>query len=571
MTRTAPSLQTRPVPSEAYRTLCAAGVHPVLARVYAARGLARPEDIDPALAGLLPPERLLGVDLAAQRLARAIAAHERLLIVADYDCDGATACAVGVRGLRAMGATIDYLVPNRFEHGYGLTPTIVDLAARHPRLGRPDLIITVDNGIASLEGVARARELGIDVLVTDHHLPGPELPQACAIVNPNQPGCGFPSKALAGVGVMFYVLMALRAHLRAQGVFTERTQPALAGLLDLVAIGTVADLVPLDRNNRVLVAAGLKRLRAGQAAPGARALFEVAGRAWRTATCADLGFALGPRLNAAGRLADISLGIECLLTDDEARAQTLAGELDAMNRQRRDIEERMREQALDVAGEPAASARALVVHRDDWHPGVIGLVASRLKERHHLPTVAFAPSGEAGCLQGSGRSIPGVHLRDAIDRVAKRLPGAVLRFGGHAMAAGLTLRAEALPAFEAALVAAVDELADADAFAPVLPTDGSLAGEPPDLALVDAIERAVWGQGFPAPVFCDEVEVLQQRLLKEKHLRLDVRLGAQRLSAIAFGRAEPVGRRATLVYRIAKNEWNGRTDLQLIVEQVVER
>ncbi len=568
MSATPPRLVTRSAPAQAQQQLLAAGLHPVLARVYAARGIAGADELNAALGDLLPPDGLLGIDHAAQRLARAIAAREPLLIVADYDCDGATACAVGIRGLRALGAVIDFLVPNRLEHGYGLTPPIVDLAAAHPRLGRPALIITVDNGIASLEGVDRARALGIDVVVTDHHLPGDALPQAAAIVNPNQPGCGFASKHLAGVGVMFYLLLALRALLRSQGAFRDRPEPALQALLDLVAVGTVADLVRLDRNNRLLVSAGLRRIRAGQAQAGVRALFAVAGREWRSAGCQDIGFGVGPRINAAGRLADISLGIECLITDDEDRAHTLAAELDAINRSRRELEERMRDEALAAVGEPAAGAVTLVVHRPDWHAGVVGLVATRLKDRHHRPTLALAPAGEPGCLQGSGRSIPGVHLRDAIDLAAKRAPGAVLRFGGHAMAAGLTLRADALERFSACFEQAVAELADPGAFSPELATDGALANQPIDLDLVEAIDRAVWGQGFPAPMFADEAEVLGQRLLKERHLRVDLRIGGQNFAAIAFGRTELLPRRALIAYRLNRNDWGGRASLQLLIEQV---
>jgi len=564
-------VSSREVPADARERLAAAGVHPVLARVYAARGIAGPADLDVSMGLLLPPGGLRGIETAATILADAIGRQARLVIVADYDCDGATACAVGVRGLRAMGAHIDYLVPNRFEHGYGLTPTIVDLVAAHPRLGRPDLIITVDNGIASLDGVARAHELGIGVVITDHHLPGDELPAAQAIVNPNQPGCGFASKHLAGVGVMFYLLLALRAELRGRGAFHERGEPALQGLLDLVALGTVADLVRLDRNNRLLVAAGLKRIRAGQAQAGVRALFEVAGREWRAAGCGDLGFAVGPRINAAGRLADITVGIECLLADDPGRALELATELDTINRARRDIEATMREQAFEAAGDPDPATSTLVVFRDDWHPGVVGLVASRLKDRHHRPTIAFAPSTQAGCLQGSGRSIAGVHLRDALDLAAKRTPGAVLRFGGHAMAAGLTLVAAQLDAFCASFERAVLELADPGAFAQTLQTDGPLAGESVDLALISAIDDAVWGQGFAAPLFCDDVEVVRQRLLKDRHLKVDLKLAGRAFGAIAFGRTEPLDPKARIAYRIERNEWGGRTEVQLVIEHAFAR
>ena len=559
----------REVPARARDALVAAGVHPVLARLLAARGVGDAAELDDDLGRLLPPAGLLGADRAARRLADAIERGERVLVVADYDCDGATACAVAVRGLRAMGASVDFLVPNRFEHGYGLTPAIVDLACAHPRLPDPRLIVTVDNGIASLEGVARANALGIDVLVTDHHLPGERLPAAAVIVDPSQPGCGFASKHLAGVGVMFYVLLALRAELRARGRFAQAREPALQGLLDLVALGTVADLVRLDRNNRLLVAAGLRRIRAGRACEGVGALLAVAGRDARLASCADLGFAVGPRINAAGRLQDIALGIECLLTDDPGRATALATRLDAINRERREIEGEMREQALADVGAPAPGQRALVVWRDGWHEGVVGLIASRLKDRHHRPTVAFAPSAaDAGVLRGSGRSIAGVHLRDTLDLVSKRHPDMIERFGGHAMAAGLTLRAHALEAFAIAFEQAVAESADAACFAPALHADGALEAHELELSLVDALERGVWGQGFPAPVFCDEVEVLSQRLVKDRHTRLSLRVRGRAVAAIAFGRAEPLPARARIAYRISRNDWNGLSELQLLVDAV---
>ena len=560
---------TRPVAPRDRARLLDAGLHPVLARVYAGRGITSPQELDGSLGELLAPEGMLGIEAAATRLADAIARREPMLIVADYDCDGATACAVGVRGLRAMGAEVDFLVPNRLEHGYGLTAPIVDLALAPERRPRPALIITVDNGIASLEGVERAAQAGVDVIVTDHHLPGPALPQARAIVNPNQPGCGFASRHLAGVGVMFYVLLALRAELRRRGAFAGGREPALQTLLDLVALGTVADLVRLDRNNRLLVAAGLRRMRNGQAHAGVRALFAVSGRAWRTAGCEDIGFGLAPRINAAGRLADISVGIACLLTDDEDHAAELAGQLDAINRERRALEERMREQAIDETATTSGEVTR-VISRDDWHPGVVGLVASRIKDREHRPTIAFAPTAVPGQLQGSGRSIPGVHLRDAIDLAAKRAPGAVLRFGGHAMAAGLTIEAARLAEFRARFDEAVATLADPGAFSPQLDTDGSLAGERIDLDLVAQIDAGVWGQGFPAPLFVDEVEITGQRLLKERHLRFDVRLGTQRFQAIAFGRSQMLGRSARMAYRMARNDWSGRSSVQLIVERVLE-
>jgi single-stranded-DNA-specific exonuclease len=542
-------------------------VHPVLARLLAARGVGSRAELETDLAGLLPPDAMLGLAQAATLLADAIDRGAPLLIVADYDCDGATACAVGVRGLRMLGATVDFLVPNRFVHGYGLTPAIVDLAARHPRLGRPALIVTVDNGIASLDGVARAHELCIEVLVTDHHLPGERLPQAAAIVDPNQPGCPFPSKHLAGVGVMFYVLLALRAELRWRGRFGQAQQPALQSLLDLVAVGTVADLVRLDRNNRLLVAAGLRRIRSGRCCAGLAALFAVAGRDARGATCEDIGFALAPRINAAGRLSDITVGIECLLTDDPGRAAALAATLDAINRERRGIEADMRDQALADVGEPDPARRSLVVFGERWHEGVVGLVASRLKDRHHRPTIAFAPSSaDAGQLRGSGRSIAGVHLRDTLDLVSKRHPTMIGRFGGHAMAAGLTLPAASLSEFADAFELAVAQTADPSCFETTLATDGPLAAHEIDLALVALLDDAVWGQGFPAPLFAADFEVGSQRLVKDRHLKLELKLDGRRLPAIAFGRTEPMPARTRLAFRLARNDWQGISEVQLVVE-----
>jgi single-stranded-DNA-specific exonuclease len=468
-----------------------------------------------------------------------------------------------------MGATVDYLVPNRFDFGYGLTPEIVEAALVHPRMGRPDMLITVDNGIASIDGVARARAAGLQVLVTDHHLPGAVLPDADVLVNPNQAGCGFPSKNLAGVGVMFYVLLALRAELRARGAWHGRREPQLAELLDLVALGTVADVVRLDRNNRLLVAAGLKRLRDGRARPGLLALLRLAGREPRAAGSMDLGFALGPRINAAGRLADISLGVECLLADDDEQAARLAGQLDAMNRERRDIETGMSEQALAEVGEPDPSRRTLVAFFPDWHQGVIGLVASRLKERFTRPTIALARDDrQPGLLKGSGRSIAGVHLRDVLDLADRRAPGILLRFGGHAMAAGLTMHESGLGRFGEAFEAAVRELADPAVFSPVLETDGPLAEQELSVATIAELDHPVWGQGFPPPLFADRFRVLGQRLVKDRHLKLDLQLGGRRVSAIAFGRTEPVGPDAVLAYALQRDDWQGTDGVSLIIRHV---
>jgi single-stranded-DNA-specific exonuclease len=561
-----PRLALRRVDPRALASLTAAGVSPLMARLYAGRGIDGAVSIGGGPADLIPPQALLGAADAARLLADAITAHRRLLVVGDYDCDGATGVAVGVLGLRMMGAVVDYLVPNRFDHGYGLTPEIVDVALAHPRLGRPDVLITVDNGIASIEGVARARAAGLQVVVTDHHLPGSTLPAADALVNPNQPGCTFPSKNLAGVGVMFYVLLALRAELRARGAWSGRSEPPLAELLDLVALGTVADVVRLDRNNRLLVAAGLKRLRGGRARPGLLALLRLAGREPREVGSLDLGFALGPRINAAGRLSDISMGVECLLEQDETRAAELARQLDDMNRERREIETDMRDEALVDVGEPDPACRTLVAFRPGWHQGVIGLVASRLKERHGRPTLALARDERVpGTLKGSGRSIPGVHLRDVLDLVDRRAPGVLMRFGGHAMAAGLTMAEDGLARFSDAFEAAVRELADPASFSPVLETDGPLAPDDLNVGTVAEIDHEVWGQGFPAPLFADRFEVLSQRLIKDRHLKLELRLGTRKVAAIAFGRTEPVEREALLAYQLQRDTWQGADGISLIV------
>ncbi len=563
----------REIPPRALWNLEKAGIHPLLARLYAARGVQSPADIDPGLAHLLAPAGLLQIDAAARLLADAIDAGQRIVVVADYDCDGATACALAVRGLRLLGATdVRYLVPDRIVDGYGLTPP---LARRVHDLGG-QVLVTVDNGIASHEGVDSARALGLRVLVTDHHLPAPEraLPAADAIVNPNQPGCPFASKALAGVGVMFYVLLALRAHLREQGRFAAGAEPRLDALLPLVALGTVADVVGLDSNNRRLVAQGLQRIRAGAMPAGLGALLEVAGRDVAAVSAADLGFAVGPRINAAGRLSDMTLGIECLITDDPARARELAQTLDAINRERRDIEVRMREQAFDLAqqwieqhpggGTPAA----LTVFGEGFHEGVVGIVAARLKDRLHRPCFVFAPAQAPGELKGSGRSIDGFHLRDALDLVAKRSPDVLLRFGGHAMAAGCTLRAERLHEFDAQLQAVARERLAPEVLQRVLSTDGPLDPAFRRTDVVEALEREVWGQGFAAPLFCDEVEVVSQRLVgqAQNHLSLKLHHGGETLDAVWFGRTEPLPPRARLAYRLGINSWQGRKRVQLLVE-----
>ncbi len=556
-------IATRPYPFRTSEMLRQDGVHPVLARLYAARGLTSTAELSSELKSLMVPGGLLHIDAAAVFLADAIAANKRMCIVADYDCDGATACAVAMRGLRLLGAQVDYIVPNRFEYGYGLTPEIVQLTAREKA---PDIIITVDNGIASIDGVEEARRLGIEVVITDHHLPSDTLPRASVIVNPNQPACGFPSKNLAGVGVVFYVLMALRAEMRKRGAFETTPQPPLDTLLDLVALGTVADVVKLDANNRILVAQGLKRMRAGRMHAGIAALFRVASRQARTATPFDLGFAVGPRLNAAGRLDDMSLGIECLVTDDEGRAWAIAQQLNDINLKRREIEAEMQDAALVHldAFEPANSS-TITVFDDSWHQGVIGIVASRLKEKFFRPTITFAP-GSDGTIKGSGRSIPGFHLRDALDLVSKRHPALIDKFGGHAMAAGLTLRAEAFGTFADAFEAVGREWLSEQQKERVIETDGPLEDAYYTTQFIELIDEQVWGQGFAPPVFCDEFRIVSQRILKERHLKLSLERNGLRYDAIWFGHTAALGDRARVAFRLDVNEYNGSTKVQLMVE-----
>jgi len=579
-------LVDRDVPPRTAWALEQAGLHPLLARLFAARGVRGADELDDALARLLPPSGLLGSDEAAVLLADAIGAGSRICVVADYDCDGATACAVVIRGLRMLGAdpaTLSYVVPDRRIHGYGLTPQIVDLVVARGA----DVLVTVDNGIASLEGVAHAQAAGLAVVITDHHLPvkGADgavvLPAADVIVNPNQPGCAFASKHIAGVGVAFYVLLALRAELRERGEFdapagaaaspgeaARRPQPRLDALLDLVALGTVADVVRLDRNNRCLVAQGLRRIRAGRVHAGIVALFTVAGRDPRQASAADFGFAIAPRLNAAGRLADMTLGIECLLCDDAARATELAEMLDAINRERRTIETTMREDAeaqVDRAFALSGEAEpALAVFDPSFHEGVVGIIASRLKDRLHRPSFVFA-LGQDGSMKGSGRSIDGFHLRDALDLVSKRHPGLLLRFGGHSMAAGCTIAAADFATFRGALQRVAREGLGAAALERTIFSDGPLGAEHFDAATARLLDDQVWGAAFDAPVFCDAVEIVSQRLVGEKHLKLAVRVGGVVRDAIWFGRVEPVGDQVRLAWRLGVDAYNGIERVQMIV------
>jgi single-stranded-DNA-specific exonuclease len=535
------------------------------------------DELDDALAKLLPPSSLLGAHEAAVLLADAIASHKKLCIVADYDCDGATACAVALRGLRLLGAQhVSYLVPDRVVDGYGLTAPI----AQRVFDGGADVLITVDNGIASMDGVAHAKKLGLQVLVTDHHLPATSprsgevlLPEADVIVNPNQPACTFTSKSIAGVGVMFYVLLALRSELRTRGVFDASNQPKLDTLLPLVALGTVADVVRLDANNRRLVAQGLKRVRAGAMPVGLAALFTAASRSARVATTFDFGFALGPRINAAGRLADMTLGIECLLTDDASRADELAKMLDGINRERRVIEGDMRDQAMEIVeslfDEDDEPPPAICVFDPDFHEGVVGIVASRIKDKLHRPSFVFAASqapGKEHELKGSGRSIPGFHLRDALDLVAKRYPGVLLRFGGHAMAAGCTIHEDGLDAFEQGFTEVAQEWLDAATLTRRLETDGALDPQYLRVDLVDMLHKEVWGQGFAPPTFSEEVEVVSQRLVGEKHLQLKLKHQGQPVDGIWFGHTEQLPARVKLAFRLDADEWNGVRRVKFLVE-----
>ena len=553
----------RPLPESA---CAAAGLHPLLARVYAARGAFDEATVRPRLQALHPPHLLGGIDAAVALVCDALAREASILIVGDYDCDGATATALAVRGLRRLGARhVDYAVPHRLRHGYGLSPALVDSLQR-----MPDLLITVDNGIAAHAGVAAARARGARVLVTDHHLPGTGLPSADAVLDPNLPGDRFPSKALAGVGVMFYLLLAVRAALRGQGG-SAAEEPDLAGLLDLVALGTVADLVPLDGNNRALVRAGLARMRSGHACAGVRALFTVSGRDPRVATAADLGYALAPRINAAGRLEDMRIGIECLLSDDAQHALALAARLHAINADRRQLQAGMLDAALELLDGPAATRAGIALFHHDWHEGVVGLVASRLKERLHRPVLACAPAaGAAGELRGSARSIAGLHVRDVLADIDAAHPGLLLRYGGHAMAAGLSLRARDFERLAMLFDQAVRARLGQDALDPQLLTDGELGPEEYSLELARALrDGGPWGQGFAEPLFEGRFDCLNWRVIGAGHWRLRLRPlpDGPELDAVQF---DPVGPapppRLRAAYRLAIDTWQGGERLQLLLQ-----
>ena len=556
----------------AFDKLSQSGLPPVLARIFAARGIEDPIQLEEALARLIPFNQLKNVTVMAGLLADAITAKKRLLIVADYDSDGATACAVGVRILRKFDAVVDYLVPNRFEYGYGLTPEIVRLAHITKQ---PDIIITVDNGIASVDGVAEANRLGIQVLVTDHHLPGDELPDALAIINPNQHGCDFPSKNIAGVGVIFYLMLALRAELRTRGVFQPPAkEPNLASFLDLVALGTVADVVKLDDNNRILVQQGLQRIRQGRGCAGIKALLQVGRREARLISTYEMGFILGPRLNAAGRLDDMALGIECLITDDDTHATQMAQQLDQLNRERREIEANMQDNALLMlesvfkshdSNIEAQDTYSICLFDESWHQGVIGILASRIKDKFHRPVITFAP-GNNGEIKGSGRSIPGFHLRDALDLVYKKYPGMILKFGGHAAAAGLTINAADFEKFCNAFEQISAALLSPSDLTRIIETDGDLEAAEMNLELAQCLSDKVWGQGFPQPTFSALFYVDNQRIVGEKHLKLKLRKADSIYDAILFFHNDPLPKEINAVYRLQANEYNGNTTLQLLIE-----
>jgi len=549
----------RPIDAEVKAQLEAAGVSPLLASLYAARGVVEAQELEVALKHIIPPSQLTNSGQMAGLLADAIADKKRILIVGDYDADGATATTVAVKGLLSMGAQVDFLVPNRFEYGYGLTPEIVVLAATM----KPDVIVTVDNGIASVDGVAAANKLGIQVLITDHHLPGDTTPEAACIVNPNQHGCDFPSKNLAGVGVIFYVLLALRAEMRTRAVFAEGKEPNLTELLDLVALGTVADLVKLDANNRILVEQGLRRIRAGASCAGINALLSVAGRDPSKANAQDFGFQVGPRLNAAGRLDDMRLGIQCLLAGTEAEAMEIAQQLHALNAERRSIEAGMQDEAMaSLENITVGDQYSISLYETTWHQGVVGILASRIKERYHRPVIAFAETDE-GTLKGSGRSIPGLHLRDALDLVTKRHPELIGTFGGHAMAAGLSIQKQYFADFQKAFESVVRELLPTSALQAVIETDGGFDVAEMTLETAQTLAAKVWGQGFAPPLFSDRFSLVNQRVVGGKHLKLLLEKQGKRFDAIYFGHAEDLPQEIDAVYQLQVNTYKNVQSVQL--------
>jgi single-stranded-DNA-specific exonuclease len=552
-------IKIRDYPIENAEHLVSLGVPKLMAKLLAARGVEQAFELDHSLKNLINPESLTNNKQMGILLADAIVQQKSILVVGDYDADGATATAVAIRGLRAMGANVDFLVPNRFEYGYGLTPEIVALAQH----SQPDIILTVDNGIASIEGVAYANRLGMQVLITDHHLPAEQTPEATCIVNPNQRSCAFPSKHLAGVGVMFYVLLALRAELRARDL--DGAQFNLAELLDLVALGTVADLVKLDTNNRIFVEQGLRRIRAGASCVGIQAILKLAGKDASKTSAQDLGFYVGPRLNAAGRLDDMTLGIKCLITDNKQEALTIAQQLHELNTERRQIEGSMQIDAIDSLDEhEVANNYAISLYQADWHQGVVGILASRIKEQYHRPVIAFAQADD-GLLKGSGRSINGLHLRDALDLVTKQHPNLIVKFGGHAMAAGLSIREQDFEVFKRAFEQVVRTLITEDALQASIETDGALPIEEMTMQTAQMLDNQVWGQGFPPPLFSDDFKVLQQRIVGDKHLKLSLARQQQRFDAIWFNQTDLLDEQVRVVYQLQINEFNGNQSLQLLI------
>ena len=547
------------------KALIAQGVNPLLARLYAARGVVSKNELETSLSAIIPPEQLTNSGEMAKLLADAIAQNKKILVIGDYDADGATATTGAVKGLKQMGANVDFLVPNRFEYGYGLTPEIVQLAATL----KPDILITVDNGIASVDGVLAANSLGLQVLITDHHLPAAATPQAACIVNPNQHGCSFSSKNLAGVGVMFYVLLALRAELRKRGEFIDKAEPNLTELLDLVALGTVADLVKLDANNRILVEQGLRRIRAGACCAGITALLKIAGKSPEKVTAQDLGFYVGPRLNAAGRLDDMRLGIACLLAETEADATKKAQTLHELNMERRNIEADMQDSALiSLENIEVSQNYSLSIYNTDYHQGVIGILASRLKEKYHRPTLVFADAGD-GIIKGSGRSIPGLHLRDALDLVTKQYPNLIIKFGGHAMAAGLSILERDFDAFQQAFEAVARTLLTEADLQAVIETDGNLDANETSLQAAQVLASSVWGQGFAQPVFCGDFKVISQRIVGEKHLKLLLEKDQKRFDAIYFNCIENLAENIAAVYALEANEYKGLQTVQLQIKYII--
>ena len=559
-------IATRPINPQLQSALQAAGANPLIAQLYAARNVTDSSELNDSLKQLIPYTQLTNCTAAASRLADAIQAKQKILIIADYDADGATACSVAMKGLASMGARVDFFVPNRFEHGYGLTPELADIA--HAK--GADLIVTVDNGISSAEGVARAKALGLDVIVTDHHIAGSVVPD-CIIVNPNQRGCAFPSKSMAGVGVIFYVLIALRAELRARDYFSgclNRAEPKLDELLDLVALGTVADVVALDHNNRILVSQGLKRIRAGKMSHGIRALFQTARCSAQKAQPFDFGYKIAPRINAAGRLDDMSIGIACLLSGSLNEAESMAGELNELNQTRQEIEQEMLTDILaDCPSTLPSEQTTLCVYCDSFHQGVVGIVASRLKEKFYRPVFVFAPDDD-GNYRGSGRSIAGVHLRDVLDAISKRAPEIIIKFGGHAMAAGLTLRSGSLKTFGDLFEDIVRSQVNEDTLSQTYLTDGSLKASDITLANAQLINAQIWGQGFPPPSFADTFQVVRQQSMgaDKKHTKAWLAKEGQEFEAMFWRCEDILPRDIRVVYRPTVNEWKGNTELQLYVD-----